>query len=236
MGTSPYGQQSSRARPRREGARRFDGPFGGLEQRELEHLGAIGATAAHIVLVVVLRVRANGAGVVIDSVATIAEKSLLSPATVKRGLEWLVGKGIVERGPRSKLPGGRPGQWGRAYAVRASSSWDGLRLSESHSPSAQVEPKPSGTTAHENGATAHERPSNGSSHEGLSRVVPDLSRDDQQIEADEIRRTLRSWSFTSERVLERMQPRDAEGIRLRERTRHAELVARAAELGIAVPA
>ena len=159
-------------------AKRFrEQPFGGIAQDELAYLRAVAAPPAAILVLVVLRVRAGGSAVVIDGVASLASWSCLSPRTAKRALGWLRDHELILWGARRSLPGGQPGQWGRAIRIIATSSWPRwkeLRATQAQSTTGHIGPKPDRAMGHDAGALGQTDPSFGPPHEGLPRDVPDL--------------------------------------------------------------
>jgi hypothetical protein len=79
-------------------APRFNGSFGGLEQRELKYLRAISAPPSYCYLLLCLRVRLDGRrGAVLDSRATLADWTGLSERTITAGLKWLVEQKLITR-------------------------------------------------------------------------------------------------------------------------------------------
>ena len=118
MGASPSGPKP-RAAPRFAGpkpraAPRFAGPFGGIEQRELDALPT-GATAVHIAVLLVLRVRAGTDGWTDDRIETLATRAHVSPATMTRALAWLSARRLIEiqRMPAKGGPRGLVWWWRR---------------------------------------------------------------------------------------------------------------------------
>ena len=111
--------------PAPRGAQRFAGPWGGLEQRELEAFRCMGASHVHVAAFITLRTREGSGRWVRDGIPTLAKWACMSPVTMRAALNLLVARGLVEElkaQPRS-------GSWSRPRRTLSYPAWPADLLS-----------------------------------------------------------------------------------------------------------
>lgn len=103
---------------------RFEGPFGCLEQRELQALMRLGARHPHVAALVALRVRESGqSGWVGDGIPSLARWACMSQVTMQRALKFLIQHGIVDAQPPRPRSGGARGSWVSLRRARRFAEW-----------------------------------------------------------------------------------------------------------------
>ena len=114
------------ARPRRPESRaggRFQPPFGGVEQREQQALACAGARHAHLAAFLTLRLRESSNRWVADGIPSLARWGCMSPVTMRRSLDFLIGLGVVAEEPPRPRTGGPQGSWCSPRRALPYSDW-----------------------------------------------------------------------------------------------------------------